>query len=124
MIKLIAIESKGEAKLLLRFSDGSAGTYDFAPFIDANTEMTAPLADANFFSQHFIEAGALAWPNGFDLSAASLYRHLAQSGNLSREPGSTVKSSVEAWMDLIETLEALCPRWPERELSNGTGYRL
>ena len=79
MIKLIAIESKGEAKLLLRFSDGSTGIYDFAPFIEANTEMTAPLADPDFFSRHFIEAGALAWPNGFDLSAASLYGHLAQS---------------------------------------------
>ena len=124
MIKLIAIESKGEAKLLLRFSDGSAGTYDFASFIEANTEMTAPLCDANSSSQHFIQAGALAWPNGFDLSAASLYRHLAQSGNLRREPGSTAKSSVDARMDVMETVEALCPRWPERELSIGTDYRL
>ncbi|MFZ2237304.1 MAG: hypothetical protein WAV67_13115 [Dokdonella sp.] len=33
-------------------------------------------------------------------------------------------SSVDAWMDLMEAVEALCPRWPERELSIGTDYRL
>ncbi len=33
-------------------------------------------------------------------------------------------SSVDDWMDLMETLEALCPRWPERQLSIGTDYRL
>ena len=36
----------------------------------------------------------------------------------------TGSSSVDAWMDLMETVEALCPRWPERELSIGTDYRL
>lgn len=33
-------------------------------------------------------------------------------------------SSVDAWIDLMETVEALCPCWPERELSIGTDYRL
>ena len=33
-------------------------------------------------------------------------------------------SSVDAWLDLMETLEALCPSWPERELPIGTDYRL
>lgn len=33
-------------------------------------------------------------------------------------------SSVDAWMDLMETVELLCPRWPERELLIGTDYRL
>lgn len=38
--------------------------------------------------------------------------------------GSPGVSSVDAWMDLMETVEALCPRWPKRELSIGTDYRL
>jgi hypothetical protein len=84
MIKLTAIEPKGGTRLLLRFSDGSSGVFDFAPFIEADTEMTAPLSDPAFFARHFIEAGALAWPNGFDLSAGSLHRRLADSGNLHR----------------------------------------
>jgi hypothetical protein len=29
-----------------------------------------------------------------------------------------------AWMNLMETVEALCPRWPQRERSVGGTYRL
>ena len=85
MIKLIAIEPKPGSSLLLRFSDGTWGIYDFVHFIEANTEMTAPLRDHAFFAKCFIEAGALAWPNGFDLSAGSLYRRLQESGELHRD---------------------------------------
>ena len=88
MIKLVAIEPKHGSELLLRFSDGAWGVHDFARYIEANTEMTAPLADPAYFSRHFIEAGAIAWPNGFDLSAESLYRRLKEKGAL--------HSSVEA----------------------------
>jgi hypothetical protein len=84
MIKLIAVEPKDATHLLLRFADGAWGIYDFAPFVDAKTAMTSPLADPAFFARHFIEAGALAWPNGFDLSAPSLYRRLEEAGALHR----------------------------------------
>ena len=82
MIKLKAVESKGDYRLLLRFSDGSSGVFDVAPFIEAATEMTAPLSDPSFFLSYFIELGALAWPNGFDLSAESLHRRLQASGDV------------------------------------------
>ena len=85
MIKLKAVESKGDYRLLLRFSDGTAGVYDFAPFVEAATEMTVPLADPAFFARYFIELGALAWPNGFDLSAESLRRRLEEVGGLGRD---------------------------------------
>ena len=85
MIKLTAFEPKGGYRLLLRFSDGTWGVYDFAPFVDAATEMTAPLSDPNFFARCFIELGALAWPNGFDLSAGSLQRRLEEAGELRRK---------------------------------------
>jgi hypothetical protein len=85
MIKLKAVEWKGDYRLLLRFSDGTAGVYDFAPFVEAATEMTMPLADPEFFAKHFIELGALAWPNGFDLSAESLRQRLESTGKLRRD---------------------------------------
>ncbi len=85
MIKLIGIEKKEGTRLLLRFSDGAWGTYDFARFVEAATEMTAPLSDPGFFEGCFIEAGALAWPNGFDLSAGSLHRRLQDAGALHRD---------------------------------------
>ena len=87
MIKLVAVESKGECQLLLRFSDGASGVYDFATFVEANTEMTAPLRDPAFFARHFIELGALAWSNGLDFSAGSLYRRLRDEGSWSEAEG-------------------------------------
>jgi hypothetical protein len=82
MIKLTAVESKSDYQLSLRFSDGASGVYDFATFIAANTEMTAPLRDPAFFARHFIELGALSWPNGLDFSAGSLHQHLQDAGKL------------------------------------------
>ncbi len=84
MIKLTAIENASGSRLLLRFSDGAFGVFDFQSLIDANTEMTAPLADQAFFDSCYIELGALAWPNGFDLSAPSLHRQLEKAGLLQR----------------------------------------
>ncbi|MBN8481912.1 MAG: DUF2442 domain-containing protein [Xanthomonadales bacterium] len=82
MIKLTAIEPKDDARLLLRFSDGAWGIHDFSRYLDAGTAMTAPLRDPRFFASCFIEAGALAWPNGFDLSAESLYLRLQERNEL------------------------------------------
>ena len=84
MIKLTAVEPKDSYQLLLHFSDGASGVYDFAPFIAADTEMTAPLRDPDFFAHYFIELGALAWPNGLDFSAGSLHQRLQNAGKLQR----------------------------------------
>jgi hypothetical protein len=85
MVELIAIEAKPGTTAHLRFSDGAHGTYDFSHFLAADTVMTSALPDAAFFQSCFIEAGALAWPSGFDLSAVSLQRALADSGQLARD---------------------------------------
>lgn len=85
MIKLIGLESTGEAVLELRFSDGSHGVWSAAELIARDTVLTRPLADPAFFRRAFLEAGALAWPNGLELSAAGLHRRLAESGALVRE---------------------------------------
>jgi hypothetical protein len=82
VIKLIEVEPKGGYLLALRFSGDAAGLFDFAPFVDANTPMTMPLRDPAFFARHYIGFGALAWPNGLDFSAASLYRRLQDAGKL------------------------------------------
>jgi hypothetical protein len=86
MIKLVEIHVVDDRRIRLRFSDGSSGVYDFSPFIEARTGMTEPLSDAAYFARAYIELGALAWPNGFDLSAESLRRHLEQIGALERRP--------------------------------------
>lgn len=84
MIKLIAVEPKERYQLLLRFSDGASGVFDFMPFIEADTEMIATLRDPDFFARYFIELCALAWPNGLDFSAGSLHRRLQDEGRFER----------------------------------------
>lgn len=85
VIKLTAVEPKDSHQLLLRVSDGASGVFDFSRFVEADTEMTAPLHDPAFFARHFIELGALAWPNGLDFSAGSLYQRLQDEGKLVRD---------------------------------------
>jgi hypothetical protein len=34
------------------------------------------------------------------------------------------RQPIDAWIDLMEVVEALCPTWPERGLSCGVDYRL
>jgi hypothetical protein len=82
MIKLIAIAPAGEHTLDLTFSDGSHGLWSAAALIARDTFLTRPLADSAYFARAFIEAGALAWPNGFELSPWGLQRELREAGLL------------------------------------------
>lgn len=82
MIKLIRIEPVGTQALHLHFSDGSHGEWSAGPILDRHTVMTRPLEDPAFFRRAFIEAGALAWPNGLDFSARSLREEMDRQGKL------------------------------------------
>lgn len=82
MIKLTAIRPQGDARLELVFSDGSHGVWSAADLISRNTVLTQPLADADYFTRAFIEAGALAWPNGLELAPWSLQEELRAEGRL------------------------------------------
>jgi hypothetical protein len=84
MIRLNGMSVTKPATLSLIFSDGSSANWSAEELIARNTIMTRPLADPKFFARAFIEAGALAWPNGFELSATNLHRRLAASGALIR----------------------------------------
>jgi hypothetical protein len=84
MIKLVQINVLGADTLHLAFSDGSGGQWSAASLIARDTVMTRPLSDPAYFARAFIEAGALAWPNGFELSPASLHRRMDESGALIR----------------------------------------
>ena len=85
MIKLVSIQPSGDAALDLGFSDGSAGRWSAGELIARDTILTRALADPAYFARAFIEAGALAWPNGLELSAPGLYRRLEEAGELRRK---------------------------------------
>jgi hypothetical protein len=85
MIELVRIEVAGERALDLTFSDGSTGRWSAEPIIGCDTVLTRPLEDPAYFARAFIEAGALAWPNGLEFSGHSLHAKLDEAGVLVRK---------------------------------------
>jgi hypothetical protein len=82
MIKLIAISPSGASRLELAFSDGSTASWSAEEILARETVLTQPLKEPDYFRRAFIEAGALAWPNGLELSPSALHRDLASRGAL------------------------------------------
>ena len=85
MIELVRVEVGGARELVLSFSDGSSGRWSAEAVIARDTVLTRPLEDPAYFGRAFIEAGALAWPNGLEFSAHSLHAKLAEAGTLVRK---------------------------------------
>ena len=84
MIKLVRLTVTGPDTLELVFSDGAAAQWSAASLIARDTVVTRPLTDPAYFARAFIEGGALAWPNGFELSADALHQKLNSIGALIR----------------------------------------
>lgn len=85
MIELVRIEIAGDRTLDLTFSDGAAGRWSADAVIARDTVLTRPLKDPAYFTRAFVEAGALAWPNGLEFSGQSLHAKLGEAGALTRE---------------------------------------
>lgn len=85
MIDVVSVKPLGGFKLRVGFSDGSSGVRDFSSTVARDGEMVRPLKDPAFFARVFVELGALAWPNGFDLDPIALHDRMAKAGEMSRE---------------------------------------
>jgi hypothetical protein len=73
MIKLIEARYQGGFQVALSFSDGKEGIFDGAALLQRSGPLLEPLRDESYFRRVFIDAGALCWPNGLELSPARLY---------------------------------------------------
>ena len=73
MIKLIETRDQGEFQVSLRFSDGKQGVFDGRELLKRSGPLLEPLRDEAYFKRVFIDAGALSWPNGLELSPARLH---------------------------------------------------
>jgi hypothetical protein len=82
MIDVVSVKPVGGFHLRVAFSDGSAGVHDFSPTVARDGEMVRPLKDPAFFARVFVELGALAWPNGFDLDPIALHDRMLAAGEL------------------------------------------
>lgn len=85
MIDVVSVKPLGGFRLQVGFSDGMVGVHDFSSTTARNGEMVQPLKDPAFFARVFVELGALAWPNGYDLDPIALHDRMAAAGELTRE---------------------------------------
>jgi uncharacterized protein DUF2442 len=80
LIKITRVEHLRDRILRLTFNDGTVGDYDLNAVIDRDAPMVEPLKDPAYFARVFLEMGALAWPNGLELSPSAIHRRLAEAG--------------------------------------------
>jgi hypothetical protein len=70
--------------LWLTFSDRAASRWSAADLIARDTAMTRPLADPAYWPAPSSKPAHSPGPNGFELSASSLYRRLGEQEALLR----------------------------------------
>ena len=75
MIKVIEARYLGDYRVALGFSDGKEGTFDGKALLQRNGTLVEALRDETYFRRLFIDAGALCWPNGLELSPSRLYEN-------------------------------------------------
>jgi len=75
MIKLIEARYQEQFRVALRFSDGKEGLFDGRELLKRSGPLLDPLRDESYFKRLFIDAGALSWPNGLELSPARLHEN-------------------------------------------------
>ncbi len=73
MIKLFEARYLGDFQVAVSFSDGKEGVFDGHALLQRTGSLLELLRDENYFKRFFIDAGALCWPNGLELSPARLY---------------------------------------------------
>lgn len=69
MIKILRVRDAGNFELGVEFSDGAQGIFDGRALLSRQGPLLDPLRDGAYFSRAFVDAGALCWPNGLELSA-------------------------------------------------------
>ncbi|WP_068809684.1 DUF2442 domain-containing protein [Thauera phenolivorans] len=73
MIKILQVEALADFQLRLIFSDGSQGLFDGQALLQRSGPLLDPLRDPAYFRRAFIDAGALCWPNGLELSPGRVH---------------------------------------------------
>lgn len=80
MIKVLNARLTAPFKLEIDFSDHTLGVFDANAYLaDRTGPLLEKLRDPAYFQRFFIDAGALCWPNGLELSPAKIHS-LASKG--------------------------------------------
>jgi len=74
VIKILNAHYEGKFSVALQFSDGSEGHFNAADYFkNRKGSLLEALTDESYFKRFFIDAGALCWPNGLELSPQRLH---------------------------------------------------
>lgn len=74
MINILNARYSENFCITLHFSDGTEGKFDArAYFKERHGSLLGALQDEAYFKRFFIDAGALCWPNGLELSPQRLH---------------------------------------------------
>ena len=74
MIKILNARYTENFCIALQFSDGAAGKFDARSYLkERQGSLLEALQDETYFKRFFIDAGALCWPNGLELSPQRLH---------------------------------------------------
>lgn len=82
--KLLSIDPENFS-IQLRFEDGESGVVSLKNIFEHPKAMSAEILKGEMFNRCFIESGALAWPNGFELCPDTLRNWLDTQRKTSRK---------------------------------------
>ena len=87
---VVAVKPEPNYSLFVRFQDGLSGRVQLRQ--EDLTGALAPLKDASFFEQVFIDNGAVTWPGDIDLAPDAMYEDIARMNHPSAPTDRTVAS--------------------------------
>lgn len=86
-IKRVANVDADEFRVSLEYDDGFTGTVNLGWLFTQSERkpLVAEILRGNLFSKCFVESGALAWPNGYELCPDTLRDWIEQGANAPRD---------------------------------------
>jgi hypothetical protein len=81
--RVTSVEVLPDARLRVRFIDGTMGEVDMQGFLkgpEVAGTVFEPLRDPGFLAQAAVVSGALQWPNGADLAPDAMYDAIRAQG--------------------------------------------
>lgn len=74
MIKVLNIKPVADYVLEINFSNGESGHFEGSKYLSSRTgSLLDSLRSIDFFNKCFVDAGAICWPNGLELSGERVF---------------------------------------------------
>ena len=81
---VVRAQHRGDHRIHVVFNDEVEATVDCETWLQG--PVFEPLKDPRYFSRLFVDAGAVAWPNGADIAPETLYEAAVSESERSDRP--------------------------------------